>query len=71
MSALSLKLIEEITSASETVQQEVLDFLVLLKSKEMACGDSRENLLSLAQTAWGPDWATPEEDEAWRLNLTN
>jgi hypothetical protein len=26
----------------------------------------RENLLPLAQTAWRPDWATPEEDEAWR-----
>ena len=66
MSALSLKIIEEITSAPETVQQEVLDFLVSNKTKEMARGDSRENLLTLAQTAWGPDWATPEEDEAWR-----
>jgi hypothetical protein len=66
MSALSLKLIEEITSAPETVQQEVLEFLVSLKSKEATCGDSGENLLSLAQTAWGPDWDTPEEDAAWR-----
>jgi len=66
MSALSLKVIEEITSAPETVQQEVLDFLVSLKSKEAARGDSRENLLPLAQSAWGPDWNTPEEDEAWR-----
>ena len=66
MSALSMKLIEEITSAPETVQQEVLDFLVLLKSKETACGDGRESLMSLAQSAWGPDWATAEEDEAWR-----
>jgi hypothetical protein len=66
MSALSMKLIEEITSAPEAVQQEVLDFLVLLKSKDAACGDSRESLLPLAQSAWGPDWATPEEDEAWR-----
>jgi len=66
MSALSLKLIEEIRSAPETVQQEVLDFLVLIKTKEAARGDCRENLLALAQTAWGPDWGTPEEDEAWR-----
>ena len=66
MSALSLKLIEEIASAPDMVQQEVLDFLISLKRKEAARGDSRENLLSLAQSAWGPDWATTEEDEAWR-----
>jgi hypothetical protein len=66
MSALSLKLIEEITSAPETVQQEVLDFLLSIKTKEAPRDDNRENLLSLAQTAWGPDWDTPEEDEAWR-----
>jgi hypothetical protein len=66
MSALSRKLIEEIAAAPETVQQEVLDFLIVLKTKEAARGDSRENLLSLAQTAWDPDWDTSEEDAAWR-----
>jgi hypothetical protein len=66
MNALSLKLIEEITPAPETVQQEVLDFLVLLKTKKAPCAASHESLLPLAQTAWGPDWDTPEEDEAWR-----
>jgi hypothetical protein len=66
MSALSLKIIEEITSAPEAVRREVLDFLVSLQTKEAAGGDSRENLLALAQTAWGPDWDTPEEDAAWR-----
>jgi len=66
MSALTHTLIEEIKSAPEPVQQEVLDFLVFLKTKETARGEGHENLLALAQTAWGPDWNTPEEDEAWR-----
>jgi hypothetical protein len=66
MSALTLKLIEEIQSAPETVQQQVLDFLVFLKAKQTDRNDGAEDLFPLAQTAWGPDWDTPEEDEAWR-----
>ena len=66
MSALTQTLIEEIKSAPELVQQEVLDFLVFLKNKEIARSEGRENLLPLAQAAWGGDWDTPEEDEAWR-----
>jgi hypothetical protein len=66
MCALTQKLIEEIKSAPDTVQREVLDFLVFLKTKETSRGDGSENLLLLAQTAWSPDWDTPEEDEAWR-----
>jgi hypothetical protein len=66
MSTLTRKLIEEIESAPEAVQTEVLEFLVFLKAKETARGDGRENLLALAQTAWGPDWGIREEDEAWR-----
>jgi hypothetical protein len=66
MSALTQKLIHEIESAPEKLQMEVLDFLVFLKAKEIASGEDRENLLTLAQTAWGPDWDTPEEDAAWR-----
>ena len=48
------------------VQKEVFDFLVFLKTKDAARDEGRENLLALAQTAWGPDWDTPAEDEAWR-----
>ena len=66
MSELTQTLIDEIKSAPETVQQEVLDFLVFLKTQKTARSEGRENLLPLAQTAWGPDWAAPEEDEAWR-----
>ena len=64
MSTLTHTLIEEIKSAPEPVQREVLDFLVFLKTRESSEG--RENLLPLAQTAWAVDWDTPEEDEAWR-----
>lgn len=66
MSNLTQTLINEIKSAPEGVQQEVLDFLAFLKSKEAGRGEGRENLLPLAQTAWAADWDTPEEDEAWR-----
>ena len=66
MSALTQTLIREIESASETVQQEVLAFVVFLKSTERNRSEGRDNLISLAQTAWGPDWDTPGEDEAWR-----
>ena len=66
MSALTQTLIEEIKSAPEAVQQEVLNFLVLLKRKASARGEGGEDLLPLAQTAWSADWDTPEKDEAWR-----
>ncbi len=66
MSALTQELIKEIESAPDLVKQEVLDFLVFLKARETARNEGRENLLPLAQTAWGPDWERPEEDEAWR-----
>lgn len=66
MSTLTRTLIEEIKSASETVQREVFDFLVFLKARQTAQAEGREDLLPLAQTAWGADWDTPQEDEAWR-----
>ena len=59
-------LIEEIKTAPDAVQREVFDFLVFLKAQEAAREEGREVLLPLAQTAWGADWGTPEEDEAWR-----
>ena len=58
--------IQELETAPEAVQREVFDFLVFLKNKEVARNEGREDLLSLAPSAWAADWNTPEEDEAWR-----
>jgi hypothetical protein len=63
MSTLTKTLIEEIKTAPETVQREVLAFL---KARQRAQIEGQESLLPLAQTAWAADWNTPEEDEAWR-----
>jgi len=64
MSSLTQALIDEIKTAPESVQREVFDFLAFLKTREK--GEGRENLLPLADSAWGADWSTPEEDAAWR-----
>ncbi len=66
MSELTARLIEEIRTAPEAVQREVLDFLEFLKRRHAAGLQEQESLLPLAQTAWAADWDTPEEDEAWR-----
>jgi hypothetical protein len=66
MSTLTQTLIEEIKIAPETLQREVFDFLVFLKSRQTTPPEGAESLLPLAQTAWAADWNTPEEDEAWR-----
>ncbi len=71
MSEFTRALIEEIKTAPEPVQREVLDFLVFLKAQRAARHDGKEDspvadLLPLAESAWGSDWGTPEEDEAWR-----
>jgi hypothetical protein len=66
VSTLTRTLIEEIKTAPEAVQREVFDFLRFLKTRKSAQPNGGENLLPLAQTAWGADWSTPEEDEAWR-----
>lgn len=66
MSAFIDSLVEEIKSAPEPVQREVFDFLVFLKVRQAAEREGRENLLPLAHSAWGADWNSREEDEAWR-----
>jgi len=66
MSSTTLALIEEIKTAPERVQREVLDFLVFLKTRHRTREDDMENLLPLAQTAWAADWDAPGEDDAWR-----
>ena len=57
-------------TAPETVQQEVFDFLVFLKTRQAVRTEGRENLLVLAETAWAADWSTPEEEEAWETCQT-
>ncbi len=66
MSPITQTLIEEIKAAPESIQEEVFDFLVFLKTRTHLRAEGAENLLPLAQTAWTADWNTPEEDEAWR-----
>lgn len=66
VSGLTATLINEIKSAPEPVQREVLDFLVFLKARHASADQASDDLLPLAQTAWAADWETPEEDEAWR-----
>ena len=63
MSALTATLIDEIKSAPEPVQREVLEFITQLKSRH---AEPHDDLLPLAQTAWAAEWDTPEEDAAWR-----
>lgn len=36
-----------------------------LKTRLTTRAEGHEDLLPPAQTAWGPEWDTPEEDEAW------
>lgn len=66
MSTLTQTLFAEIESAPETVQKEVLDFLVFLKTRGATASEGTENLLPLAASAWAEDWNSPAEDEAWR-----
>ena len=66
MSTTTQTLIEEIKTAPEDVQREVLDFLIFLKARLSAQSEGAESLLRLARTAWAVDWNTPEEDEVWR-----
>lgn len=66
MSTLTRTLIDEIKTAPEAVQREIFDFIVFLKTRQTAHANGGEDLLPLAQTAWGADWNTPQEDEAWR-----
>lgn len=66
MSTLTQTLFTEIEAAPEPVQQEVLNFLILLKTQGVPAAEPGENLLPLAASAWAADWDTPEEDAAWR-----
>jgi hypothetical protein len=62
----SQTLLSEIESAPEEIRREVWDFLKFLKSRQSAGPEREDSVLPLAQTAWGPDWTSAEEDEAWK-----
>jgi len=66
MSTLAQTLHAEIDAAPEPVLEEVLDFLVFLKSRHTPTVEGLESLLPLAGSAWDADWNNPQEDEAWR-----
>ena len=59
-------LIEEIKAAPESVQKEVLDFLLFKMAKNHSNPHQEDDLIPVAQSSWAADWDTPEEDEAWR-----
>lgn len=56
-------IIREIEETPEAILEEILDFLLFLKSKHQ-----REKLDTcvLSESSLVKDWLTPEEDEAWR-----
>jgi hypothetical protein len=66
VSGLTATQIDEIKSAPEPVQREVLDFLAFLKARHASADQAGDDLLPLAQTVWAADWETPQEDAAWR-----
>jgi len=66
MSDLTNALIDEIKAAPEPVQRKLFNFLLSLKGQKKDIQEGEEDLLPLAQTAWGSDWDNPQEDEAWR-----
>lgn len=53
----------EIEDLSESLFEEVLDFVRFLKSKAV---EERLEIALLSETALRKDWMRPEEDEAWR-----
>jgi len=62
----SQALLSEIESAPEEIRREVWEFLKFLKSRQSLELKEQESMLPLAQTTWGPDWSSTEEDEAWK-----
>ncbi len=58
------RLLEKIKKASETILQEILDFLMFIESKRIQTEELEISLLS--ESVLAEDWLTPEEDEAWQ-----
>jgi hypothetical protein len=58
------QLLKEIEKTSDSTLQEVLDFLLFIKSRELQQEQLEISLLS--EPSLAEDWLTPEEDEAWQ-----
>jgi hypothetical protein len=56
--------LKEIEKTSDSTLKEVLDFLLLIKSRELQQEPLEISLLS--EPSLAEDWLTPEEDEAWQ-----
>ena len=53
----------EIEETSELILEEILDFLLFLKSKHQ---HEKLDTCVLSESSLAKDWLTPEEDEAWQ-----
>jgi hypothetical protein len=58
------KLLEEINITPESTLEQVLNFLLFIKAKEIQTEQLDISLLS--ESSLAEDWLTPEEDEAWQ-----
>lgn len=62
----SQSILSEIESAPEEIRREVWYFLKFLKDRQSSGIREEDSILPLAQSAWGHDWTSAEEDEAWK-----
>jgi hypothetical protein len=58
------QLLKEIEETPDSTLQEVLDFLLFIKSKQLRQEQLEISLLS--EPTLAEEWLTPEEDEAWQ-----
>lgn len=58
------QLLQAIEKTPDSTLEEVLDFLLFLKSRELQQEQVEISLLS--EPSLAKDWLTPEEDEAWQ-----
>jgi hypothetical protein len=56
-------IIREIEQTPEVILEEILDFLLFLKSKHQY---GKPDTYVLSESSLAKDWLTPEEDEAWQ-----
>jgi hypothetical protein len=56
-------IIREIEQTPETILEELLDFLLFLKSKHQ---HEKLDTCILSESSLAKDWLTPEEDKAWQ-----
>lgn len=63
-SSIKEQLLKEIQETPDSTLQEVLDFLLFIKSKQLRQEQLEISLLS--EPTLAEEWLTPEEDEAWQ-----